>query len=103
MAKSEAMFELIAQIAIPDGYPDKTCTFTLSVTPSSAHNQSKSKGAEEEKQTIVSFSKLSEQVEPVLAEMKKELEYHYADFCDVSKHQDFLLTLQIQKLKCCLQ
>ena len=74
LARSEAMFELIAQIAIPDGYPDKTCTFTLSVTHSSAHNQSKSKGAEEEKQTIMSFSKLSEQVEPVLAEMKKELE-----------------------------
>ena len=38
LTRSEAVFELIAQIAIPDGYPDKSCEFTLTVVQSSSHN-----------------------------------------------------------------
>ena len=61
--------ELVAQIEIPDGYPDKSCTFTLSLVP----GRSAKATNEEEKKGMTKFPDDSP-VEPILSAMKTEIE-----------------------------
>ena len=70
LVRDGTQFELVAQITIQDGYPEKSCIFSLSLVSVPV----KGKGSEKAS-TVTKFADDSE-VEPVLQAIAKEINEH---------------------------
>ena len=98
LSRENAPFDLFAKITVSEGYPDNACLFNLSLIPVAA-----AKVATSEQQKLTTWTAFADGTpsEEVLTRLRKELEEHASDFCQVSKHDDILFSLQICKLMCC--
>ena len=79
------------------------CTFDLSLCPADKDKTAKvvqGAAADEEEKSVATFADEST-TDSVLSAIKAEVEQHCEDYCDGEKYADFLLSFQIQKLRCC--